>query len=240
MQFVIKSLKSACLSVTATIMLAGAGSVQAGVIFSGTAPAPGSFSNVRFLSTQSGVDLGPDTTVTGRAGNTPYLVDFTANELLIASDQPALGGAPAIPPSLRATDGVLHGLDIGVRNSAFTLFYYNLRLDTVPRNPAGRFADILVTGFDGSTSSYRQNLLNGNNGLLIQADGATLLRSISIISDANIAELRTLRVGGMQAAPIPEPGTLWSMSLAGFALWGVQGLRRRSARKGAGAPSFQS
>ena len=220
-----KSFKGACLCLAAVLVAASAGSVQAGVVFTtGVQPDQGTVSNVRFLPTSTGVDLGPDTTITGRAANTSYLVDFTANELLIAFDQ------PGTPPGLRATDGVLNGLDINVQNSSFTTFFYNLRLDTIRGNPTGRFADIVVTSFDGRTTSYTQQLLNGNNSLLIQADNSTLLRSVSIGSSSNIAEIIQFRVGGLGLAPVtvPEPGMLWSFSLAGLALLGVRSRRRFS------------
>jgi hypothetical protein len=229
MQIVKKSFKNARLCLAAVLVAASAGSVQAGVVFTtGVQPDPATVSNVRFLPTLAGVDFGPDTTITGRAANTPYLVDFTANELLIAFDQPATATTPGIAPGLRATDGVLHGLDVNVRNSSFTTLFYNLHLDTITRNPAGRFADIIVTSFDGRTTSYTQQLLNGNNLLLIRADNSTLLRSVSIASSSNITELIQFRVGGLGLAPVsvPEPGMLWSFSLAGLALWGVRSRRR--------------
>jgi hypothetical protein len=232
MQIVKKSFKSACLCLAAVLV---AGSVQAGVVFTtGVQPDQGTVSNVRFLATLPGVDFGPDTTVTGKAGNTPYLVDFTANELLLTSDQPATPTTPAVPPGLRATDGALHALDVTVRNSAFTTFYYNLHLDAVARNPAGRFADIVVTSFDGRSTSYTQQLLNGHNQLIIRADNGTLLRSVSIASTWNITEIIQFRVAGMGAAPasVPEPGMLWSFSLAGLALLGVRSRRRHGARSG--------
>jgi len=235
MKTVKKSFKSACLCLAAVLVAASAASVQAGVVFTaGVTPEAGTVSNVRFLPTSAGADLGPDTAVTGKAGNTSYLVDFTANELLIAFDQPATPGNPAVPPGLRATDGVLHGLDVNVRNSSFTTFFYNLRLDTIARNPAGRFADIIVTSFDGRTTSYTQQLSNGNNLLLIQADNSTLLRSVSIGSISNMAEIIQFRVGGLGLAPVtvPEPGMLWSFSLAGLALLGVRSRRRHGARSG--------
>ncbi len=224
MNIVKKSFKRAGLCIAAVLV---AGSVQAGVVFTAGVPTEaGTVSNVRFVATSSGVDLGPDTTITGRAGNTPYLVDFMADELLIAFDQ------PGVAPGLRATDGVLHALDVNVRDSSFTTFFYNLRLDTVLRNPPGRFADIVVTSFDGRTTSYTQQLLNGNNLLLIQADNSTLLRSISIASSSNITELIQFRVGGLGAAPasVAEPGMLWSFSLAGLALLGVRARRRDGSR----------
>jgi hypothetical protein len=236
MQIVKKSFKNTRLCLAAVLVAASAGSVQAGVVFTaGEQPDQGTVSNVRFLPTSSGVDFGPDTTVTGKAGNTSYLVDFTANEFLLAFDQSGK------PPGLRATDGALHALDVNVRNSSFTTFYYNLHLDAVARNPAGRFADIVVTSFDGRTTSYTQQLLNGHNQLIIRADKGTLLRGVSIASSTNITEFVQFRVGGLGLAPVsvPEPGMLWSFSLAGLALWGVRS-RRRGSRRATGSDYSQA
>ena len=155
MQIVKTSFKRAGLCLVAAFM---AGSVQAGVIFTaGETPAAGTVENVRFSAPLPGVVVGPSTTVTGKAGRTDYLVDFTANELLITFDNPT-ALPTAIPPGVRATDGALRALDVDVRGGAFTTFFYNLRVDQLQGNPLGRFADILVTSFDGSTSSFQQAL----------------------------------------------------------------------------------
>lgn len=228
MQFVKKSFRNAGLCLAAVLM---AGSVQAGVIFSpGVTPAAGTVENLRFDPTRTGVFLGPGTTVTGIAGRTDYLVDISAGELLIAFENPA--ATPAVPPTVRATDGALRALDIDVQGGAFTTFYYNLRVDTLQGNPVGRFADILVTAFDGTTASYQQFLRNGNNVLTIVADNETLLRGVSIFSASNIVDIRQIRIGGLQDAPIPEPSILMSFTLAGIALWRVRARRHAAPRAG--------
>lgn len=232
MNIVSKWVYRASFVLASALMAATTGSVQAGVIFlSGVPPEAGSVSNVRFLSTLPGVDFGPDTTVTGKVGNMPYLVDFSANETMLAFDQPAIGTTPAIPPSLRATDGVLHALDMRVRGGAFSSFFYNLRLNTLPGNPTGRFANVQVTGFDGSITNFSQELRNGNNLLFIRADDDLLLRNIFISSISDIAELRQFRVGGLEDAPVPEPGMLWSFALGALILRACH-LRRHASTPG--------
>lgn len=232
MQLINKSRNRAKLLILATTLYAaGFGNAQAGVVFTtGVIPAPETVQNVRFLSTLAGVDFGPDTTVTGRVGNMPYLIDFSADELMLALDQPAGAGPTVIPPSVRATDGALRGLDIRVRDGAFTSFFYNLRLDTVAQNPAGRFANVQVTSFDGSTSSFTQQLFNGNNLLFINVDNDALLRDISVTSSWDLVEFRQFRVGGLQDAPVPEPGALLSFGLGGLILWGLRSRGAGSAR----------
>jgi hypothetical protein len=236
MQNVTKSFKSAGLFLAAAIVAASAGSVQAGVIFSaGETPATGTVENVRFTSSLPGVVTGAaaTNTVTGKAGRTSYLVDFAADERLVTFDNPT--ATPAVPPGVRATDGALRALDIDVQGGAFTTFFYNLRVDQLQGNPIGRFADILVTSFDGTTSGFHQALRNGNNVLTIRADNETLLRGVSISSGSNIADIRQVRLGGLQEAPIPEPSIVLSFSLAGVALWGVRSRRRTGPRaKGGG------
>ncbi|MGJ9417992.1 hypothetical protein ACHAC9_09525 [Massilia sp. CMS3.1] len=226
MKNVKKSLKNAGLCLAAVLL---AGSVQAAVIFTpGVAPAPATVENVRFDPTRTGVVNGPGTTVTGVTARTDYLVDFSADELLIAFENPA--ALPAVPPTVRATDGALRSLDIDVRDGAFSTVFYNLFVSAVGGNPTGRFADILVGSFDGTTTSYRQQLRNGFNLLTITADNETLLRDVSIFANSDFADIRQIRFGGLQAAPIPEPGIFMSFSLAGFALWRVCARRRSGPR----------
>lgn len=237
MQNVKKWFKSAGLFLAAAIVVASAGSVQAGVIFSaGATPANGTVENVRFTSSLPGVVTGAaaTTTVTGKAGRTSYLVDFSADERLVTFDNPT-ATPTAIPPGVRATDGALRALDIGVQGGAFTTFFYNLRVDQLQGNPIGRFAEILVTSFDGTTSSFQQALRNGNNVLTIRADSDTLLRGVSISSGSNIADIRQVRLGGLQDAPIPEPGIVLSFSIAGVAMWSVRSRRRSGPRATGGA-----
>jgi hypothetical protein len=232
MQVAKKSFKNAISCLTFAFAAAGAGQVQAGVIFSpGTITNTG-VENVRFTTVLPGVMLGAGTTVTGSTPASRYLVDFMATELLLAYENPA--GTPVVPPTVRATDGGLRSIDIDVRDGAYTTFFYNLFVST-PRNPAGRFADILVTSFDGKVSAFKQELTNGNNVMTIRADHATLLRGVSISASTDFADLRQVRIGGLQAEPVPEPGMLWSFSLAGLALWGVRARRRNGPRSGAGA-----
>jgi hypothetical protein len=228
MQIVKTSFKKAGLCMAAVLI---AGSAQAGVIFSpGIAPAAGTVENVRFNPTLAGVALGPSTTVTGKTPGSRYLVDFTSNELLIGFENPA--GTPPVAPTVRATDGTLRSMEVDVRDGVFTTVFYNLFVNTVAGNPAGRFADVQVFRTDGLVSTYQQQLRNGNNLLTIRADNATLLSGLSIFANANFGDIRQVRLGGLQPAPIPEPTILMSFTLAGVALWGVRARRRNGARAG--------
>lgn len=226
MQVAKKSFKSAGLCLAVAFAAASAGNVQAGVIFTPEITNTG-VENVRFNPVLPGVRLAPNTTVTGSTPATRYLVDFTADELLIAYENPAATPL-AVPPTVRATDGGLRSLDIDVRDGAFTTFFYNLFV--TPSNAAGRFADILVTSFDGTVSQFQQQLKNGNNVLTIRATNDTLLRDVSIFANTDLADVRQVRIGGLQDAPVPEPGMLWSFSLAGLALWGARSRRRGGPR----------
>ena len=228
MQIVKKSFKNAGLCLAAALI---AGSAHAGVIFSpGEIPDASTVENVRFNVTLPGVAIGPSTTVTGRTPRTGYLVDVSADELLIAFENPTAPPVPPVPPTVRATDGALRSLDIDVRDSAFTTLFFNLFTGPVVGNQGGRVADILVSSFDGTTSTFQLLLKTGNNVLTIEADNETLLRGVSIFSNTNILDIRQIRLAGLQAAPIPEPAILLSFSLAGFALWGVHSRRRSGPR----------
>jgi hypothetical protein len=227
MQVAKKSFKSAGLCLAVAFAAATAGNVQAGAIFTPGLITNTDVENVRFNPILPGVVLGPSTTVTGSTPFTRYLVDFTSNESLIAFENPT--STPAVPPTVRATDGGLRSIDIDVRDGGYATLFYNLFVFT-QGNGAGRFADILVTSFDGTVSKFQQQLTNGNNVMTIKADNTALLRGVSIFANTDFADIRQVRLGGLGDAEVPEPGMLWSFSLAGLALWGVRSRRRGSPR----------
>lgn len=210
------------LSCAIVIGMAGMQTASAGIVFSQTQPAPGTVSNVRFLAANGAVFQG--TTVTGTVGprNDRYFIDFTSSEPLTAV-------VPDTPPTVRASDGTLQDLLINVQNGAFTTFYLNIRAQS-GGNPANRYADILVTGFGGESETFRLNFLpgaNANNIFRVDATGDTLLKYVSITSAIAITEVRQPRIGGLQAAPVPEPATLLSLGIGAAALLAA-GRRKRT------------
>ena len=207
------------------------GSIQAasaGIIFSQEIPEPGTVKNVRFGVI--GSVPGPSTTVTGAfvAQRNRFLVDFTSNEDLIANVDDA-------PPLVRALDGSLQQLDVSLRDEGFTTLFLNFRtLGGDATTDAIRYADILVTAFDGETASYRLNFSRNpraNNLFRVDATDLTLLANVSITSQFGITEVRQPRVD------IPEPATMLSL---GIGLAGMVAVRRRTRVRGAAVFGSQS
>ena len=204
----------------------------AGIIITRVAPSDIDIDNTTAVFfNRPGSVTGPAMTVTGviGAGPNPYLADFTSTELLFATQVPAVPPAPGVPPQVQAVDGGINRVGVGVRDGAFTSAYLNFRKSNENNNPS-RFGEITVSAFGGDIANFEVDLANGSNIFLIEGTDGTLLRDLSFLTPFdNIVDLRGVRFGGAQDAPVPEPATLLSLGI-GMAGMIAAGRRKRPGR----------
>lgn len=174
---------------------------------------------------------GPAMTVTGTigAGRDPYLADFNSTELLFATQVPAAPPVPGVPPQVQADDGGINRVSVSVRDGAFTSVYLNFRKGNEDNNPS-RFGEITVSAFGGEVADFDFELGNGSNIFLVEGTDGTMLRDLLFLTPFdNIVDLRGVRFGGAQDAPVPEPATLLSLGI-GMAGMVAAGRRNRPGK----------
>lgn len=152
-----------------------------------------------------------NTTVMGSTNQTNTMVSVQSNETLTTSTSNGQS-------RFFATDGSLdEGSIFLTGGGSFTSAEFNLF------NALSGTNSVAIT-VNGVTQSFA--LGNGQNFFGFQATGGDRITSISFATNGTgVADLRQLRLGGVQAA-VPEPGT-WALMLLGFGVVGASLRRRR-------------
>ena len=166
-------------------------------------------------------------TVTGVTNQTGATVTFTSplGENLDANAQ---GQA-----EVSASDGLLNGLTMTLENG-YTFSSAVFNLFPIPGQAADEATQVFITYLLNGVS-YQESFdinLNGQNYFGIYGTGGEVFTSIGFVANPTtdgISDVRQLRLGGVMAPAVPEPGT-WGMMLLGFAGAGFALRRSRRTR----------
>src|SRR5215207_3266329 len=191
------------------LTLCGASSARADIIIaSGNNPQPDE--NV-LLNT--GLTGNP---IFGTTNQTGFSVRFSSNEALTA---PANGQA-----RIEAVDGTLTQLTIDIPGATFTSLILNIDA------AAAGSVNFVVTENNGQQTAGSFSLgASGENFFTITAINGQRISSVAFTTDVNMSitnvdDVAQVRIGGAQAAAVPEPMT---MALFGTGLVGIAARVRR-------------
>jgi hypothetical protein len=173
------------------LLLCGASYAQADIIFN--ASPSGTGDNVLFNqqpNNQTGNPVFGNINVTGN----PTVV-FRSNENLITPS----GGQARI----EAVDGSLGFLDVSLAaaGTGFDSAVFNLN------GPNGTTGTATITAFNqfGQNEVFTLDLGNGQNFFTLRTDAAQFITDVRISSTVGLTDVRQIRLGPVQAAPVPGP-----------------------------------
>ncbi|MFA7441710.1 MAG: PEPxxWA-CTERM sorting domain-containing protein [Sphingomonadaceae bacterium] len=147
----------------------------------------------------------------GVTNQTDTQVTFRGTEPLVT---PAVGQA-----RLEAADGAFSSLDFFLSDPllVFTEVEFNINTGTATS------VDLTFTDHLGGLFQGTFGLVAGQNFFSAQATNGQFIKQVSFAANANLDDLRQVRIGGIAA--IPEPAT-WAMMIIGFGLVGFASRRR--------------
>ena len=173
------------------LLLCGASYAQADIIFN--ASPSGTGDNVLFNqqpNNQTGNPVFGNINVTGNP-----TVRFSSNENLITPS----GGQARI----EAVDGGLSFLDVSLAaaGTGYDSAVFNLN------TPNGTTGTATITAFNqfGQNEVFTLNLGNGQNFFTLTTDAAQFITDVRISSTVGLTDVRQIRLGPVQAAPVPGP-----------------------------------
>jgi hypothetical protein len=175
------------------LLLCGATYAQADIIFNAGQSGGGTVDNVLFNqqpNNQTGNPVFGNISVTGNPA-----VRFSSNENLITPS----GGQARI----EAVDGGLSFLDVSLAaaGTGFDSAVFNLN------SPNETSGTATITAFNqfGQSEVFSLALGNGQNFFTLTTDAVQFITDVRISSTVGLTDVRQIRLGPVQAAPVPGP-----------------------------------
>ena len=175
------------------LFVCAASYAHADIMFSPTQSGGGTVDNVVFNqqpNNQTGNPVFGNINVTGNP-----LVVLGGNETLITPS----GGQARV----EALDGGLNFLDVSLAaaGTGFDSAVFNLN------SPNGTAGTATITAFNqfGGSETFSLALGNGQNFFTLTTDAAQFITDVRISSTVGLEDVRQIRLGPVQAAPVPGP-----------------------------------
>lgn len=192
----------ATIAVTVTYLAVGAVRAETITIEAGTTPA-GDTDNVVFNSANS--INGPALTVRGEANTGAFLVDFTGTENLVAQGGVGQAEVKAVDGGFKSMSIQLHPAD-DFGKIAFSLAYGNKAE-----------GDVYISAYWSGGVKTEKFSIDKNLEKFFSIASDRSITQVGIASDYDVEGLKLVRIGQLQAVPVPA--ALWG----GISLLGVLG-----------------
>jgi len=175
------------------LLLCGASYAQADIIFTLGNSGGGAVDNVVFNQQPN------DQTGNPVFGN----INVTGNPVVVLRGNETLTTPSAGQARVEAVDGGLNFLDVSLQapGTGFDSAVFNLN------SPNGTIGTATITAFNqfGQNEVFTLNLGNGQNFFTLTTDAAQFITDVRISSTVGLTDVRQIRLGPVQAAPVPGP-----------------------------------
>lgn len=163
-------------------------------------------------------------TVQGLTNTTGTLIDITGQETLVGD-----GGQARVLTNDNGFQWLL--IEPNAVGTLFSEFEANLLLYSPPGPPPSGTVTVQVTNNFGAVETSSYTVGTGQNYFSLLAIDPQLIRSVLITSTLDLADIRQIRVGGIETPGTPPPPTVPEPATMGLFGLGLLAVGRRLRRR---------